>query len=255
MSQYLSDTWLGGSGSITNPANYVGSGVFPVIFYPEGEGAYSYVLSTFYGGNFYEFQQSPTGAIGVGSQLEFSGGAVFAGASPSWTGPYFLEDGVSPVAPPPAPSGVIVSQTNLPPDYTVAGDASVASIAAVYDDPDSTITFTGEIDTGILSVDGVTAEFDGGGVGLDPSNGVDVDNDGVLQSWATVDHGGRLVLSSGAYGDFEGAVDDYGDADGLQVGDGSVLVSGAGSSSTRKASTSARSRSTLLRSPETVTSA
>jgi T5SS/PEP-CTERM-associated repeat protein len=233
-SSYLSDTWLGRSGNITQPANYVGSGVFPVVFFPEGEDAYAYTLSSYPYGLWYAFQLAPSGTVGPGSVLSFGAGAIVVNASYSWTGPYNW-DGVTPLSPPPPdPDGVIAFAAGLlPPLYTVSGSASVGAVLTTPSGPYSflppgKITFTGTIATGVFTVDDGTTEFDGGGITLAPANAVPFANSGsAAVSFATIDQGGTLLLDDFATARFAGAVNASGPVDGLQVGAGKVVVSDA----------------------------
>jgi T5SS/PEP-CTERM-associated repeat protein len=260
-----SGIWLGGSGDISDLDNYLGGPWTRMIFFGGGGGAVGgvvpvgpivggfhpdirspaasqqasgkYVAQVPGGLNYTSdfpllvapfFELYPSGVIGPTSQLEYSGASILAPATFGWSLQIFSP---GTVPPPPAPqSGDIVSSwLDISPDYTVSGDGH---IGAMQTDSGSaapgTITFTGAITTGILTVDDVTTVFDGGGVEMDADNAVDLGS-GIVQSWATVDTDGTLVLTDGATGIFGGGIDENGDTDGLQVGDGLVVVSGQGS--------------------------
>ena len=216
-SSVLSGVWLGHSGNINDPANYVGTSVFPIFFIPEGENAYSYVLSDFPNGPWQQFQQSPTGTVGAGSLLSFGAGAVVAGGSFGWTGPYMLNSNVSPAPPPAEARGVVVYKSNLPLNYKVDGDASVAGIAVSAGLP----TFTGNIKAAGLIVSTGKTTFKGGSFTLTPGNAVPGGASG-----AFVDNDGTLVLTDRATASFAGAFQPPGKmpTNGLQVSSGFVLV-------------------------------
>ena len=169
------------------------------------------------------------GTLSTESELGSGPDLDYADASFDWT----TTDNQAPPPPPAAVGYIIYSEDTSPPDYTVSGDASVGAIGTYGDDEFDnygTVTFTGHISTAVLTVDYVTTVFDGGGITLAPDN-VTFSGLGPDSCFATVDAYGTLVLADGAHGVFSGAFDDNGDpTDGLQVGDGLVVVSGGSSS-------------------------